>query len=293
MHRTLAAVVALAASAAILAGCGDQAKLPASAGIGAHPTIPPPTETLFPTVNIAPAKGWSEGATPIPAAGLQVTSYAAGLDHPRWLYVLPNGDVLVAETNAPPRPEDSSGIKGFIAKAVEERAGAGTPSANRITLLRGVDASGTAQGRSVFLTGLNSPFGMALIGNDLYVADTDAVLRFPYQPGQTRIDAPGVKVVDLPAGPLNHHWTKNLVASADGERLYVTVGSNSNVAENGIEAETGRAAIWEVDLRTGRTGCTARACATRSAWLGSRPPARSGQRSTNATSSAAISSPTT
>ncbi len=249
MHRALAVI--LAAIAIILAGCGESARLPASAGIGPTPNLPPPHETLFPTVHIAPAKGWPAGAVPTPAAGLQVTSYAAALDHPRWLYVLPNGDVLVAETNAPPRPRDSTGIKGWIGRLVQDRAGAGVPSANRITLLRGVDNHGEAQGRSVFLEGLNSPFGMVLVGNDLYVADTDAVLRFPYQAGQTRIEAPGVKVVDLPAGPIDHHWTKNLVASPDGQRLYVTIGSNSNVAENGIEAETGRAAIWEVDLRTG------------------------------------------
>ena len=188
---------------------------------------------------------------PIAAAGLRVDSYASGLDHPRWIYVLPNGDVLVAETNAPPRPRDRSGIKGWITRWVEDRVGAGVPSADRIALLRGIDGQGAAAGRSVFLDGLHSPFGMALVGDDFYVADTDAVLRFPYRAGQTRIDAPGVKIVDLPAGPLNHHWTKNLVASPDGQRLYVTVGSNSNVAENGIEAEAGRAAIWEIDLRTG------------------------------------------
>jgi len=248
MNRALAAIIA--ATTVILAGCGESARLPVSAGMGPIPSLPPPHETLIPTVNIAPAKGWLAGAAPTPAAGLQVSSFAAGLDHPRWLYVLPNGDVLVAETNAPPRPDDSKGIRGWIGRLVQGRAGAGVPSANRITLLRGVDGHGAAQGRSVFLEGLHSPFGMVLVGNDLYVADTDAVLRFPYRAGQTRIDAPGVKVVDLPAGPIDHHWTKNVVASADGQRLYVTIGSNSNAAENGIEAEAGRAAIWEVDLRT-------------------------------------------
>lgn len=249
MNRALAAIIA--ATTVILAGCGESARLPVSAGMGPIPSLPPPHETLIPTVNIAPAKGWLAGAAPTPAAGLQVSSFAAGLDHPRWLYVLPNGDVLVAETNAPPRPDDSKGIRGWIGRLVQGRAGAGVPSANRITLLRVVDGHGAAQGRSVFLEGLHSPFGMVLVGNDLYVADTDAVLRFPYRAGQTRIDAPGVKVVDLPAGPIDHHWTKNVVASADGQRLYVTIGSNSNAAENGIEAETGRAAIWVVDLRTG------------------------------------------
>lgn len=245
-------VAVLLFAAAILTSCGDHARLPASAGIGASPQLPPPHETLIPTVNIAPAKGWPVGATPAAAAGLSVTAFADGLDHPRWLFVLPNGDVLVAETNAPPRPEDGRGIRGWIMHRVMRQAGAGVPSANRITLLRDLDSSGVAKSRSVFLEGLNSPFGMALVGNDLYVADTDAVLRFPYHAGATKITAPGIKVVDLPAGPINHHWTKNVVASADSQRLYVTVGSNSNVAEHGIAAESGRAAIWEIDLRTGR-----------------------------------------
>lgn len=240
----LAALLALAA-------CGDTATLPVSAGTGPNPTLPPPKHTMFPTVNIAPAKGWPAGAAPTPAAGLTVTAFADGLDHPRWLYALPNGDVLVAETNAPPKPEDRKGIKGWVMGLVMGRAGAGTPSANRITLLRDTNGDGVADSRSVLLEGLNSPFGMALVGNDLYVANSDAVLRFPYQPGQTRITAPGAKVVDLPAGPINHHWTKNIIASPDGRRLYATVGSNSNVAENGMEAEEGRAAIWVIDLATG------------------------------------------
>ena len=251
MLPMLLAAVMFVGAAAALSGCGDEATLPASAGIGPNPTLPPPHQTLLPTVRIAPAKGWSANAAPTPAPTLKVTSFAAGLDHPRWLYVLPNGDVLVAETNAPPKPDDSPGIRGWIMRTVMRRAGAGTPSANRITLLRGIDENGRAASRSVFLEGLNAPFGMALAGNELYIADTDAVLRFPYQTGQTRITAPGTKIVDLPAGRINHHWTKNLVVSADGKRLYVTVGSNSNVAENGIGAESGRAAIWEIDRQTG------------------------------------------
>lgn len=236
---------------AMLCACGDVATLPVSAGTGPDPALPPPRQTLFPTVNVAPARGWPAGAAPVAARGLRVTEFAAGLDHPRWLCVLPNGDVLVAETNAPPKPEDSSGIRGWIAGLVMARAGAGVPSANRITLLRDTDGDGVADMRSVFLKGLNSPFGMALAGDDLYVADTDALRRFPYREGETRITAPGVKVTDLPAGPLNHHWTKNVIASADGSRLYVTIGSNSNAGENGMAAEAGRAAIWEVDPRTG------------------------------------------
>lgn len=238
-------------AAASMAGCADVAQLPVSAGTGPDPVLPPPRQSLIPTVHIAPAKGWPAGGKPVAAEGTAVAAFADGLDHPRWLYVLPNGDVLVAETNAPPKPEGQKGIRGWIMKKVMERAGAGVPSANRITLLRDTDGDGVADIRTAFLEGLNSPFGMVLVGNDFYVANTDALLRFPYRDGQTQIVAPGTKVADLPAGPLNHHWTKNVIASPDGSKLYVTVGSNSNVAENGIDKEVGRAAIWEVDPRTG------------------------------------------
>ena len=227
------------------------ARLPFEAGVGPQPTLPPPNPTLLPTLHIAPAKGWPAAATPVAAAGLAVKALATGLDHPRWLYVLPNGDVLVAESNAPPRPEQGTGIKGWIKKLFMKRAGAGVPSANRITLLRDADGDGMAETRTVFLQGLNSPFGMALVGRNLYVANTDAVVRFAYSDGATQITEPGVKVADLPAGPLNHHWTKNVIASRDGSRLYVTVGSNSNAGENGLDKEEGRAAIVEVDTRSG------------------------------------------
>ncbi|WP_309626834.1 sorbosone dehydrogenase family protein [Methylibium sp.] len=246
-RTVLAALVTLGA----LAACGDTARLPVAAGTGSDPQLPPPRKTLIPTVNIAPAKGWAQGATPVPAAGTTVKAFADKLDHPRWLQVLPNGDVLVAETNAPPKPEDGKGIKGLVMKLAMKRAGAGVPSANRITLLRDADGDGVAEVRTVFLEGLNSPFGMALIGTDLYVANADAVLRFPYVAGQTKITSAGSKLVDLPGGPINHHWTKSLIASADGSKLYATVGSNSNVAENGLDAETGRAAIWEIDPNSG------------------------------------------
>ena len=234
-----------------LTACGEVAKLPISAGTGAQPTLPPPVHTLVPTVRVAPAKGWPAGGMPHAATGTRVAAFASGLDHPRWLYVLPNGDVLVAETNAPPKPEDRRGIKGWVMGLMMKKAGAGAPSANRITLLRDSNGDGAVDVRSVLIEGLNSPFGMALVGNDLYVADSDAVLRFPYSPGETHISAAGIKLVDLPAGPINHHWTKNLIASADGTKLYVTVGSNSNVAERGMQVEEGRAAIWEVDTRSG------------------------------------------
>ncbi len=239
-------------SISILGACGDVATLPEQAGFGAHPSLPAPNPTLLPTINIAPARGWPAGATPKAAPGLAVGTFASGLDHPRWLYVLPNGDVLVAETNAPAKPEDGKGIRGWIMKRVMQRAGAGSPSANRITLLRDADGDGVAETRTVFLQGLNSPLGMTLVGDDLYVANSDAIMRFRYRIGETQIIDPGVKVIDLPAGAINHHWTKNVLASRDGSRLYVTVGSNSNVAENGMANEVGRAAIWEVDLATSR-----------------------------------------
>lgn len=234
-----------------LTACSEVATLPISAGTGPQPTLPPAKQRLIPTVHIAPAQGWPSGTTPLAAPGTHVAAFAGGLDHPRWLLVLPNGDVLVAETNAPPKPDDAKGIKGWVMGLVMKRAGAGVPSANRITLLRDTDGNGVADLRSVLLAGLNSPFGMAVVGNDLYVANSDAVLRFPYVAGDTRITAPGIKVVDLPAGPINHHWTKNLIASPDGSKLYVTVGSNSNVAERGMAVEAERAAIWEVDTRSG------------------------------------------
>ncbi len=225
----------------------------AGAGFGSHPNLPAPKSALLPTVNIAVATGWPAESTPIAATGFAVNAYATDLDHPRWLYVLPNGDVLVAETNAPPRPEDGQGLKAAIMKYQKKRAGAGVASANRITLLRDADNDGIAETRNVFLRDLNSPFGMVLVGNDLYVANSDALLRFPYRSGDMQISTKGVKVTDLPAGAINHHWTKNVVASADGLKLYVSVGSNSNVAENGLDVETDRAAILEVIAATGKT----------------------------------------
>ncbi|HEX6111427.1 MAG TPA: sorbosone dehydrogenase family protein [Geminicoccaceae bacterium] len=234
-----------------LSACGERATLPVSAGVGPEPALPPPKQTLIPTVQIAKATGWPEGASPSAAPGLRVSAFADGLDHPRWLYVLPNGDVLVAETNAPPGRGEPGGIKGWVMNLLMERAGAAVPSADRITLLRDVDGDGTVETRAVFLEGLRSPFGMALVGSDFYVANTDALLRFPYEEDQLRVEQPGETVVELPGGPINSHWTKNVIASPDGSRLYVTVGSNSNVAENGLAAEEGRAAIWEIDPATG------------------------------------------
>ena len=246
--------VAAVAGFALLGGltaCGDMASLDPTDGMGATPVLPLPKSSLIPTVNIAPATGWPAGTMPTAMAGLSVTPLAIGLDHPRWVYVLPNGDVLVAESNAPPKPEDGKGIKGWVMGKVMAKAGAGVPSANRITLLRDIDGDGKAETRTVFMQNLNSPFGMALVGSDLYIANADAVVKVPYQAGQTSISEAPVKVVDLPGGPINHHWTKNVIASPDGSKLYVTVGSNSNVGERGMAVEEGRAAIWEVDPKTG------------------------------------------
>jgi glucose/arabinose dehydrogenase len=236
-----------------LPGCGSAAKLTVQDGMGPHPQLPAPDPSLLPTVHIAKAVGWPAGSKPTAAAGLEVAAYARGLDHPRWLYTLPNGDVLVAETNAPTRPDDSKGIKGWIGDKVMARAGAQVPSANRISLLRDADGDGVAEIRTVFLKDLHSPFGMSLVGNTLYVADTDALLSFPYRTGETSIAAAGRKLIDLPAGSINHHWTKNVIASPDGSKLYVTVGSNSNVAENGMAVEKDRARILEVDPATGHS----------------------------------------
>lgn len=226
-------------------------RLPSGAGMGPNPVLPQPVKTLLPTLNIAPAQGWAEGNRPVSAEGTAVNLFAANLDHPRWIYILPNGDVLVAESNAPPKPDDGNGIRGWVQKQVMKRAGAVTPSANRITLLRDVDGDGVAEVRSAFLENLASPIGMALIGDTLYIANTDAIVRVPYKTGDIKISAVPQKVVGLPAGTINHHWTKNIIASADGSKLYATVGSNSNVAERGMEVEVGRAAIWEIDLKMG------------------------------------------
>lgn len=240
-----------AAWLAALGACANTSLAPPASDFGAQPALPAPQARLFPMVNIAPAIGWPEGGSPQGALGTQVTAFARDLDHPRWLYVLPNGDVLVAETNKPPQTEGSTGFTAWVMGLVMKRAGAGVASANRITLLRDTDGDGVADVRSVLLAGLHSPFGMALAGNSLFVADTDAVRRFVYVQGDMQLALPGVKVVDLPAGPINHHWTKNLLASPDGSTLFVTVGSNSNAAERGMAVEAGRAAIWEVDVATG------------------------------------------
>ena len=248
--------ITLLAACTLLGACAESARLPFAAGTGPQPELPAPRGALIPTVNIAPAVGWPAGATPLPALGTRVVAYAQGLAHPRWLLVLPNGDVLVAESNAPAKGDSGNPgliarVKGWVMGQVMQRAGAGVPSADRITLLRDTNGDGLADQRTVLLSGLHSPFGMALVGDRLFVANADEVLWFPYRRGDTTITAPGTRLVTLPGGPINHHWTKSLLASTDGRHLYVGVGSNSNVAERGMAAEAGRAAVWRVDIANG------------------------------------------
>ena len=221
----------------------DRAELPEDAVTGAQPRLSRAREQTIPTVRIAKPIGWTGDTMPTPAQGLRVQPFARGLDHPRWLYRLANGDVLVAESNSPPR--EGGGLKGWVMKLFMGRAGAGVPSANRITLLRDADGDGVAEQRSALLTGLNSPFGMAVVSDWLYVANHDELVRYPYKPGETRIAAAPERIVALPGG--GNHWARNVIAAPDGKRLYVTVGSASNIAENGLDVEKNRANILEVD----------------------------------------------
>jgi len=252
MTRRFREILIVGVAMTALAACGQSnGQQNSKVGYGANPALPEPRQTLIPTVKVSEVVGWPAGVTPQAPAGFRVQPFATGLDHPRWLLVLPNGDVLVAESNAPPKKEPPKGIKGFFETRLMKKAGAGVPSADRITLLRDADHDGVAELKTPFLTGLYSPFGMALVGGTLYVANADAIVAFPYAEGNTRITAPGRKVADLPGGPINHHWTKNIIASRDGSKLFATVGSNSNVGENGLDNEVDRAAILEIDLATG------------------------------------------
>jgi glucose/arabinose dehydrogenase len=249
-HLRRVALIALVGSV-VPAGTASRAETPAAnPEYGPSPQLVAPTKSILPTVRVAKAKGWTDGAKPQGAEGTSVTAYAVQLQHPRWLYVLPNGDVLVAESEAPPKPDDSKGVSGKVHKLVMKRAGPGAhPSANRITLLR--ESKPGSVEKHVFLQDLNSPIGMALVGNTLFVADSDAVQSFPYRSGDTEIRSAPTKLTALPAGAINHHWTKSLLASPDGQHLYVGVGSNSNAAENGLDSERERAAVWEIDIKTG------------------------------------------
>jgi glucose/arabinose dehydrogenase len=245
-----AALISLLSAA--LAACAGPARLPVEAGTGPSPQLPPPEHALIPAIDVAKATGWPPGLTPTAAPGLKVHAFASGLDHPRWLYVLPNGDVLVAETNGPGTDPGPPGIKGYFFKQYKKKNGSDVKSANRITLLRDADGDGVAEFRSTLLSGLRSPFGMALLGNELFVANADSLVAVPFRVGETTVSAKPRPVAALPSGR-NHHWTKSLVASPDGRWLYVGVGSNSNVAENGMAMERGRAAIWQIDPRAGST----------------------------------------
>jgi glucose/arabinose dehydrogenase len=215
--------------------------------VGGAPAIPPAKpQGSIPTLKMPTAKGWSPGQTPIAAPGLKVNAFAAGLDHPRWIYLLPNGDVLVAEAMNADRP--ARNVFDYAMVSTMRRAAAMGVSANRITLLRDADGDGVAEIQEVFMEGLNQPFGMALLGDTFYVGNTDGVMAFPYTPGATRITAPGRRVTTFKPGG---HWTRSLLPSPDGTKLYAGVGSLSNIAENGMEAEAGRAAIYELDLASG------------------------------------------
>ncbi len=252
MHAFHGAKAALGLAVLLPCACGGPAKLSAREGSGPDPVLPPPDRSLLPTVKVATAVGWRADERPTPAAGFSVQAFATGLTHPRWLLVLPNGDVLVAESNRPSTPDKPGNpIRAMVMRAAFAKAGAAVPSPDRITLLRDGDGDGVAETRSVFLSGLRSPFGMALVGQTLFVANADALLRFPYRNGALRITAAPSKLADLPGAPRNHHWTKSLLSSPDGTKLYVGVGSNSNVAEHGMQIEAGRAAIHEIDVKTG------------------------------------------
>ncbi|WP_374470049.1 sorbosone dehydrogenase family protein [Phenylobacterium sp.] len=251
--RTASLLAAVAAM--VLAGCSSPGSSDPLVGFGPNPELPAPRKSLLPQVGVPEVVGWPSGAAPRAPAGFTVTRLAEGLSHPRWLYVLPNGDVLVAESGPPPKPESAQdkGVRAFFQRMLMKKVGSAVPSANRISLLRDADGDGVAEVKQVFARGLKSPFGMTLVGGTLYVANADGVVSFPYAPGQMSAPGPGTPVFSLPGGPVNHHWTKNVVASPDGAKLFATVGSNSNIGERGMEAERGRAAIWEYDIASGRS----------------------------------------
>lgn len=246
------AALVVAAGGGFVALSRHEATVPIEQTYGPDPVLVEPKAEWLPSVNVAEATPWPNGQMPVAAQGLEVKEYAGDLEHPRWLHVLPNGDVLVAESNAPPKPDAGFSIRAFFMGLFQARAGAETKSANRISLLRDSDGDGVAETKTPFITGLYSPFGMSLLDSTLYVANADAIVAFPYQEGATQITGAPDKIVDLPSGR-NHHWTKDVIASRDGTKLYATVGSNSNVAENGMDEEKGRAAVHEIDLASRQT----------------------------------------
>lgn len=248
MTSTLPKLLLAGAAALALSGCGEEAKVPIAEGYGPKPTLPEPQQSLIPQVLVGKAVGWSGDAKPAAGSGMQVVEFAGGLNHPRRVYTLPNGDVLAVETAEPPKPDEPGGIKKWFQSFFMARAGAKVESANRITLLRDADGDGKAEVRSTLVKGLKSPFGVVLSNGRLWIANTDSIVSVPYKDGDTQITATPEKLVDLPEKPFNHHWTKDLTANKEGTKLYATSGSNSNVAENGIEAEKHRAAVLEVDV---------------------------------------------
>lgn len=252
MNYNLKARLAMAGAAVLsLTGAGTD-NFDIQSQIGPDPVLPPIQQYLVPPMKLAPGTGWKSGEMPTVASGLRVQAFAQGLEHPRSVYTLPNGDVLAIESRSPDL-DPVSRPKNFVMRWMEKivTSNGVSKGSNRITLLRDSKGTGQPELRTVFIDHLYSPFGVALVGNDLYVADTDAILKFPYTTGATTISAAPVVLTPLPGGPIDHHWTKSLLASEDGSKLYVGVGSNSNITENGIGAEMGRAAIWEVDRATG------------------------------------------
>ena len=251
-HARLSTLILPGALALGLAGCSDQGGDP-KAQIGPHPNLPEQTQYLLPLMHLAKVIGWKQGETPTVAPGLKIEALATGLQHPRSLYVLPNGDVLVVESKSPgtqPRLRPKDFVMAWVESWVT--SGGDTGPSNRITLLHGAGGDAAPKAQSVFLDHLHSPFGVALVGEDLYVANTDGIVKYPYKEGDTKITAEGTTLTELPGGPIDHHWTKSLVASPDGSTLYAGVGSNSNITENGIEAERDRASVWQIDRATGR-----------------------------------------
>ena len=245
----LASAAALALAGCVAAGSSDPL-----VGFGPNPPLPPPHTSLIPSVGVPEVVHWQAGAAPRAPAGFAVNRYAEGLEHPRWLLVLPNGDVLAAESAGPGSVGDKTqtGIRAWFQKKLMKKVESAVPSPNRIILLRDADGDGAAEMKATFAQGLKSPFGMTLVRDTLYVANTDGVVSFPYRTGQTEVSGVGTKVFDLPGPPINHHWTKNVVVSPDGSKLFATVGSNSNIGDNGMAAEEGRAAIWEYDLASAK-----------------------------------------
>lgn len=238
-------------AAFVLASCGEPTP-PAEHGYGVQPQLPNPQSGILPTINIAEAIGWADGAAPTAPAGFVVTRYAEDLEHPRWLYVLPNGDVLVAESST--KPQEGGGLLGWIRNRIQRDAGALHESADRITVLRDTDGNGSVDARHVFAENLNQPFGIVLVGDYLYVANTDALVRFRYTPNSVRAPGQPETMLRLPnRDGDNGHWTRNLIASADGAKIYISIGSASNIADYGMEAEEGRAAILEYDIATNQS----------------------------------------